>query len=107
MRIDAHQHFWKFDPIQYEWITDEMKIIRRDFAPGETPLRGPCGFYRSPGCACNFAAGPAQCTRQSGIGKKPARGFGPRGKSQLWGEDALNCEFKPRRCGREQRASLP
>ncbi len=31
--IDAHQHFWKYDPIRDSWITDEMKIIRRDFLP--------------------------------------------------------------------------
>lgn len=33
MRIDAHQHFWKYDPIRDAWITDEMKIIQRDFLP--------------------------------------------------------------------------
>jgi L-fuconolactonase len=31
--IDAHQHFWKFDPVRDSWINDEMKIIRRDFYP--------------------------------------------------------------------------
>jgi L-fuconolactonase len=33
MRIDAHQHFWKFDPVKDAWITDDMKIIQRDFMP--------------------------------------------------------------------------
>ncbi len=33
MRIDAHQHFWKFDPIQHEWITEKMEAIRKDFVP--------------------------------------------------------------------------
>ena len=32
-RIDSHQHFWKFDPIRDSWITDDMKIIQRDFYP--------------------------------------------------------------------------
>ncbi len=32
-RIDAHQHFWKFDPIRDSWINEEMKIIQRDFLP--------------------------------------------------------------------------
>jgi L-fuconolactonase len=32
-RIDAHQHFWKFDRGRDSWITDEMKIIRTDFLP--------------------------------------------------------------------------
>ncbi len=33
MRIDAHQHFWKFDPVRDNWITDDMTVIRRDFFP--------------------------------------------------------------------------
>lgn len=32
-RIDAHQHFWKFDPVKDSWITEEMAVIRRDFGP--------------------------------------------------------------------------
>jgi L-fuconolactonase len=31
--IDAHQHFWKFDPIRDSWINDEMSVIQRDFLP--------------------------------------------------------------------------
>jgi L-fuconolactonase len=34
LSIDAHQHFWKFDPFRDSWITDEMSVIRRDFLPG-------------------------------------------------------------------------
>ena len=33
LKIDAHQHFWKFDPIRDNWITDEMSMIRKDFLP--------------------------------------------------------------------------
>ncbi|GHB60578.1 amidohydrolase family protein [Persicitalea jodogahamensis] len=33
MRIDAHQHFWYFDPIRDAWIDEQMKVIRRDFLP--------------------------------------------------------------------------
>lgn len=33
MRIDSHQHFWKFDPVRDSWITDAMALIRRDFLP--------------------------------------------------------------------------
>jgi L-fuconolactonase len=33
MIIDAHQHFWVYDPVNYGWINDEMKLIRRDFGP--------------------------------------------------------------------------
>ena len=31
--IDAHQHFWRFDPNRDTWITDEMHKVRRDFLP--------------------------------------------------------------------------
>ncbi len=31
--IDAHVHFWKYNKIRDEWITDEMKIIQKDFLP--------------------------------------------------------------------------
>lgn len=33
--IDAHQHFWHYDPGAHTWITDEMKVIRRDFLPAD------------------------------------------------------------------------
>ena len=33
MRVDSHQHFWKFDPIRDAWITAEMQTIRKDFDP--------------------------------------------------------------------------
>lgn len=32
-RIDAHQHFWKFDPVRFTWIDDDMQKIRRNFLP--------------------------------------------------------------------------
>lgn len=33
MRIDSHQHFWKYDPAEYAWINSEMNILRHDFLP--------------------------------------------------------------------------
>lgn len=33
MIIDAHQHFWKYDPRRDTWITEEMSVLRRDFMP--------------------------------------------------------------------------
>lgn len=33
LKIDAHQHFWRYDPIKYNWIDDDMAGIRRDFLP--------------------------------------------------------------------------
>ncbi|MEO5996004.1 MAG: amidohydrolase family protein [Chitinophagaceae bacterium] len=35
LRIDAHQHFWKFDAIRDSWINEEMKAIQRDFLPAD------------------------------------------------------------------------
>ena len=32
-RVDAHQHFWHYDPVEYGWIDDSMSALRRDFLP--------------------------------------------------------------------------
>lgn len=32
-RIDAHQHFWKFDPVRDSWIDETMQEIQKDFLP--------------------------------------------------------------------------
>lgn len=34
-RVDAHQHFWRFDPAAYGWIGDDMAVLKRDFLPAE------------------------------------------------------------------------
>jgi L-fuconolactonase len=33
VKIDSHQHFWKFDPVRDSWIGDTMSLIQRDFMP--------------------------------------------------------------------------
>ncbi len=33
MHIDAHQHFWIYDPREYDWIDESMAALRRDFLP--------------------------------------------------------------------------
>jgi len=33
LRIDAHQHFWNYNPVEYGWMTDEMFLIKREFSP--------------------------------------------------------------------------
>jgi len=33
MKIDSHHHLWNYDPVEYGWIDDTMKVIRRDFLP--------------------------------------------------------------------------
>jgi L-fuconolactonase len=35
MRIDAHQHFWHYDPVRDDWITEEMSVLQSDFLPGD------------------------------------------------------------------------
>lgn len=35
MTIDAHQHFWFYNPERDSWITEEMQRIRRDFLPAD------------------------------------------------------------------------
>ncbi|WP_423146220.1 amidohydrolase family protein [Rubrolithibacter danxiaensis] len=45
VRIDAHQHFWKFDPVRDSWITEEMRAIQKDFTPADLqPLLKQHGF---------------------------------------------------------------
>jgi L-fuconolactonase len=34
-KIDSHHHFWKYTPVEYGWIGDNMKAIRRDFLPAD------------------------------------------------------------------------
>ncbi|MBT3483247.1 MAG: amidohydrolase family protein [Opitutales bacterium] len=34
MKIDSHQHFWKYDANDYPWIGAEHLVIKRDFFPG-------------------------------------------------------------------------
>lgn len=33
MKIDAHQHFWEFDPVDYPWINDHMRVLKQSFLP--------------------------------------------------------------------------
>lgn len=35
LKIDAHQHFWLYEPIRDAWITDDMRVIQRNFMPTE------------------------------------------------------------------------
>jgi L-fuconolactonase len=45
MRLDAHQHFWKYSAEQYGWINDDMANLKRDYLPGDLkPLLAAEGF---------------------------------------------------------------
>jgi L-fuconolactonase len=45
LKIDAHQHFWRFDPQRDAWMTADMAAIRRDFLPADlAPVLARHGF---------------------------------------------------------------
>ena len=35
MQIDAHQHFWLYNSLEYAWIDNSMAILRRNFLPND------------------------------------------------------------------------
>jgi L-fuconolactonase len=39
MRVDAHQHFWRFSAEEYPWMSADMRVLRRDWLPEQlSPL---------------------------------------------------------------------
>ncbi len=45
MRIDAHQHFWRYRPDTHAWISDAMASLKRDFLPADLqPLLAATAF---------------------------------------------------------------
>jgi L-fuconolactonase len=44
LKIDSHQHFWRYDPAEYPWIKSDWPI-RRDFLPNDLePLLAAVGI---------------------------------------------------------------
>lgn len=35
MKIDSHQHFWIYNTAEYGWISNEMKILQKDYLPDQ------------------------------------------------------------------------
>jgi L-fuconolactonase len=35
VRIDSHQHFWRYNSEEYGWIDDSMSSLQRDFLPAD------------------------------------------------------------------------
>ncbi|WP_260738404.1 amidohydrolase family protein [Tunturiibacter lichenicola] len=33
--IDAHHHFWRYSAEEYDWINDDMAVLRRNFLPDD------------------------------------------------------------------------
>jgi L-fuconolactonase len=61
MRIDAHQHFWRYRPETHAWISDSMAVLKRDFLPRDLePLLRARGFT---GCIAVQAAQSVEETR--------------------------------------------
>ena len=61
MHIDAHQHFWVYDPREYDWIDDSMAALRRDFLPRDLkPELDQAGFQ---GCVAVQARQTIEETR--------------------------------------------
>jgi L-fuconolactonase len=45
VKIDAHQHFWRYSPETHPWIDGSMAALRRDFLPEDlAPLLAAAGF---------------------------------------------------------------
>ncbi|TAG70841.1 MAG: amidohydrolase, partial [Runella slithyformis] len=32
-RIDAHQHFWHYDPAKHVWMTEQMSVLKTNYLP--------------------------------------------------------------------------
>ncbi len=48
MRIDTHQHFWRYNTSEYGWMGPGMDTLKRDFLPPELKvLLRPAGFNGS------------------------------------------------------------
>lgn len=38
IKLDSHQHFWRFDPVRDAWIDEDMRVIQRDFLPEDLKI---------------------------------------------------------------------
>jgi L-fuconolactonase len=44
-RIDAHQHFWRYSPVDHAWMSEAMGALKHDFLPAQLePLLRSAGF---------------------------------------------------------------
>lgn len=35
MRIDAHQHFWQYSPVEHTWMSESMEVLKQDYMPAD------------------------------------------------------------------------
>ena len=60
--IDSHQHFWKYDPAQYPWMTEKLSRLKRDYLPTDLePLLHAAGLD---GCIAVQAKATPSAIRQ-------------------------------------------
>lgn len=46
LRVDAHQHFWRYQPALYPWIDARHAALQRDFTPDDLkPELAACGVH--------------------------------------------------------------
>ena len=39
MKIDTHQHYWRYQPQDFGWISERMPVLQRDYAPADCQRR--------------------------------------------------------------------
>jgi len=61
MRIDSHQHFWRYRPQDYPWIDEGKGLLKRDFLPED--LEPLLSAQRFDGCIAVQAAHTPDETR--------------------------------------------
>jgi L-fuconolactonase len=45
MRLDAHVHFFEYDPLEHPWVTEELRVLRGTYRPADLmPLMAAAGF---------------------------------------------------------------
>jgi L-fuconolactonase len=45
VKIDTHQHFWRYNPVEYGWMQARMESLKRDYLPADlAPLLAAAGF---------------------------------------------------------------
>ncbi len=35
IRVDAHHHLWRYNPIDYDWLQGDLAVLQRDFLPAD------------------------------------------------------------------------
>ena len=35
MKLDAHVHFYEYDPLEHPWVTGELSALRANYRPAD------------------------------------------------------------------------